>query len=337
MDTPPKPPGVPAPGPADLGTKIRGVYKPPEDPLQVLLVELWEDSLGLRPVGILDNFFELGGDSLLAADMLMEAEALLGAEISPEILLAGATIEQLAAALIAENGSIGRPRVVEVQKGAPEGRFFYLHGDFNGGGFYCVNLARHIGRDQGFYTLPPHGLAGPLVPPTIGEMATDQLKALLEFQPHGPYRLGGHCNGALVAFDMARRLIQRGEQVDALVLISPGLAALPTPVVNSASVVDVSPLSLEHRRQALLQLYWKACVDYFPQPYPGRLSVLYSADEAREERPKYDWKRVAKEVEIRAVSGGHLTMLTKHIQDLAHHVKECLRPATRPSPGAAGA
>lgn len=332
MSNPPESLGTPNSRPTELGTKIRGVYKPAGDPLQVLLVELWEDSLGLRPVGIRDNFFELGGDSLLAADMLMEAEVLLGTEISAEILLSGATIEQLAAALLIENSAIGRPRVVEVQKGTPEGRFFYLHGDFNGGGFYCVNLARHLGREQGFYTLPPHGLAGPLVPPTIGEMANDQLKALVEFQPHGPYRLGGHCNGALIAFDMARQLLLRGEQVEALVLISPGLAALPTPVVNNSPTVDISPLSLEHRRQALLQLYWKACVDYFPQPYAGRISVLYSADEAREDNPKYDWKRVSNQVEIHEVPGRHLTMLTKHIQDLAKCVKECLGTATRPGP-----
>ncbi len=316
-------------GPANSDIKNRVAYVSPGDPLQILLVDLWEDSLGLRPVGIRDNFFELGGDSLLAADMLMEAEALLDMEISPDILLAGATIEQLAAALIAENNAIGKPRVVEVQKGRPEGRFFYLHGDFNGGGFYCVNLARHLGKDQGFYTLPPHGLAGPLVPPTIGEMATDQLKALIEFQPHGPYRLGGHCNGALVAFDMARQLVLRGEQVEALVLISPGIAAVPTPTVNRSEAVDISPLSLEHRRKALLELYWKACVEYFPQPYAGRISVLYSTDEALDVGPKYDWRRVSKEVNFRSVPGGHLTMLTKHIQGLAAQVKECLQPAAQ--------
>jgi len=106
-------------------------------------------------------------------------------------------------------------------------------------------------------------------------------------------------------------------------------------VVNRSPVVDLSPLTLEHRRQALLQLYWKACADYFPQPYPGRISVLYSADEAREDRPKYDWKRVAKDVEIRQVPGRHLTMLTQHIQGLAREVKECLKPATRASPESA--
>lgn len=319
---------APAQGAAPVEAKPRAPYAGPEDPLQVLLVGLWEDSLGVPQVGIRDNFFDLGGDSLLAADMLMEAEALLGVEISPDILLAGATIEQLAAALLAENRALGRPRVVEVQKGAPEGRFFYLHGDFNGGGFYCVNLARHMGPDQAFCTLPPHGLAGPLVPPTIEDMAADQLKALLEFQPHGPYRLGGHCNGALVAFEMARRLLQRGERVEALVLISPGLAALPTPVVNRAPVVDLSPLSLEHRRQALLEIYRQACIDYFPQPYPGRISLLYSATEAEADRPRYDWNRVTKDLEVRTVPGGHLTMLTKHIQELAVQVKACLQPST---------
>jgi thioesterase domain-containing protein len=38
-------------------------------------------------------------------------------------------------------------------------------------------------------------------------------------QPAGPYRLGGNCNGGLVAFEMARRLEQKGEQVERLLLV----------------------------------------------------------------------------------------------------------------------
>jgi phthiocerol/phenolphthiocerol synthesis type-I polyketide synthase E len=30
------------------------------------VVEIWEELLGVAPVGVADDFFELGGDSLLA-------------------------------------------------------------------------------------------------------------------------------------------------------------------------------------------------------------------------------------------------------------------------------
>jgi hypothetical protein len=38
-------------------------------------------------------------------------------------------------------------------------------------------------------------------------------------QPRGPYRLGGLCNGGLVALEIARRLIAAGEQVERLFLL----------------------------------------------------------------------------------------------------------------------
>jgi len=50
-------------------------------------------------------------------------------------------------------------------------------------------------------------------------MATQHVQTLRAFRPHGPYRLGGTCNGGLVAFEMARQLVQAGEPVDRLLLI----------------------------------------------------------------------------------------------------------------------
>jgi thioesterase domain-containing protein len=50
-------------------------------------------------------------------------------------------------------------------------------------------------------------------------MATDHLATVRALQPQGPYRLGGYCNGGLIAFEMARRLQAEGERVDLLVLL----------------------------------------------------------------------------------------------------------------------
>jgi thioesterase domain-containing protein len=50
-------------------------------------------------------------------------------------------------------------------------------------------------------------------------MARHRLETLRGFQARGPYLIGGFCNGALVAFEMARQLERAGERVDLLALV----------------------------------------------------------------------------------------------------------------------
>jgi hypothetical protein len=50
-------------------------------------------------------------------------------------------------------------------------------------------------------------------------MAAQHVETLRAFRPKGPYLLGGTCNGGLVAFEMARQLVEDRQQVDLLVLI----------------------------------------------------------------------------------------------------------------------
>ena len=147
--------------------------------------------------------------------------------------MADLSIADLAGAVKTRAGETGRPErrgliARNLARGggaAARPELFYLHGDYNGGGLYCLALAGHIGRDQPFYGLAPHGADGAPLPPTIEAMADDRLRMLRALRPSGPYRLAGHCNGALVAFEMARRLAADGERVDRLVLVSPRLPA----------------------------------------------------------------------------------------------------------------
>jgi thioesterase domain-containing protein len=67
----------------------------------------------------------------------------------------------------------------------------------------------------------PHGVDGHRIPTTIEAMAEQRLAAVCELQPHGPYVIGGYCNGALVAFAMAQALRARGEAVERLIMVDP--------------------------------------------------------------------------------------------------------------------
>ncbi|MDQ3255227.1 MAG: amino acid adenylation domain-containing protein [Acidobacteriota bacterium] len=191
----------------------------PRNALEQQLAQIWEEVLGVQPVGIKDNFFELGGHSLLVVRMMDRIEQEGGKKLPLATLFAEATVEHLAGVFSQRVAEDASPSLVQVQLGNSQRPFFFLHGDYTGGGFYCLNLARHLGADQPFYVLQPHGIDGQPIPSTIEAMATDHLKTLRTFQPEGPYLLGGYCNGGLVAFEMARQLVAQGQKVEQLVLL----------------------------------------------------------------------------------------------------------------------
>lgn len=60
------------------------------------LVDLWQETLGLKPVGIDDSFFELGGHSLLAVQILNQVKEKLSIEVPTAEVFQRPTIRQLA-------------------------------------------------------------------------------------------------------------------------------------------------------------------------------------------------------------------------------------------------
>lgn len=186
--------------------------------LEAQLVQIWEEVLGIRSIGVTDDFFELGGHSLLAARMLEEIEAMFGKRIPPSFLLGGATVRRVADALTRESDDLRQPWI-EIRPGSVVPPFCFLHGDFRSGGFYSLNLARFLHADEPFYALPPQHTDLRTFPRTFEAMSSAYIEALRQLRPEGPYFLGGVCNGGHVAFEMARSLHAEGQQVPLLILV----------------------------------------------------------------------------------------------------------------------
>ena len=189
--------------------------------VEAQLIQIWEGILAFRPIGIHDNFFEFGGDSLLAVQMLQRIEEVCGQRLLPTTLLAGPTIKHLGKVLLQQQYAERASLLVKIQPGGAKRPFFFLHGDFTGGGFYCLNLARHLGEDQPFYVLAPFGSDGRPIPSTIEEMAAGYIELIRAVEPQGPYVLGGLCHGGMVAFEMARQLQRLEQKVDLVVMVGP--------------------------------------------------------------------------------------------------------------------
>ena len=305
--------------------RYRG-YVPAQNPLQALFVQVWEELLNQRPIGILDDFFELGGHSLLALRMVARLEHLCGRKLPVAYLFAGATIRQLSAAIMEPEANQPVWPLVQVQAGACQRALFFLHGDFQGGGVYCANLARHLGLDQPLYALSPHGVSGLSLLPTVETMAADHLARLRTVQPQGPYCLGGFCSGGLIAFEMAQQLQAQDQQVAALVLIAPARLQSRSGQSLPLAPPDLTRWSWEARRLLALRYCAQVCAYYRPRRYAGKITLLQPKDVSHKaEESLRIWKELATEVAVQFVSGNHETALSVYIQEVAEHFRQCLR------------
>jgi acyl-CoA synthetase (AMP-forming)/AMP-acid ligase II/thioesterase domain-containing protein/acyl carrier protein len=187
-------------------------------PLEFEIASIWERLLDGKPVGPDDDFFEIGGDSILATQLLLELERLTGKSLPDTILFENATVGQLAESIVQTDAASEKSLILRLQPGKGERPFFFADGDFWGGGYYVRKIARLLGEEYPCYALRSHGLHGGAVP-SIEEAAADYLALIRAVQPQGPYRLGGHCNGGLIALELARRLEAEGERVELVALV----------------------------------------------------------------------------------------------------------------------
>jgi thioesterase domain-containing protein len=97
--------------------------------------------------------------------------------------------------------------------------FVYFHGDYEAGGTYMARFAAEFGRPLA--SIGPHGLRGDPIPPTVEAMAAERMALVLSVCPTGPFRLGGYCNGAIVAYETARLLVRAGHEVERVVMVEP--------------------------------------------------------------------------------------------------------------------
>jgi len=129
-----------------------------EDPLQAQLIQIWEELLGRKRIGIRDNFFDLGGHSLLAARLMHRVKQVYGKTLPLAVLLQAPTVEQLAAVL-RDGWSHHWSSLVAMQPEGSKPPFFCVHGvGGNVVGFH--ELARHMKPDYRFYGLQSQGLGG---------------------------------------------------------------------------------------------------------------------------------------------------------------------------------
>jgi amino acid adenylation domain-containing protein len=206
------------PSPLDAGREAAAAA-PPRDPLELQMLQVWEEVLGVRDLGVSDNFFDLGGHSVLAVRLMALVQQRFGRDLPIATLFVAPTVRQMVSALREARGGPPSSVLVPIQPRGEKNPLFLVHPI--GGHVLCyVQLARHLGQERpvlGFESAGRH-MGQPLAA-SVEEMASHYLEEMQAAQPEGPYFLGGMSSGGVIAFEMAQQLRSRGQEVPLLVLL----------------------------------------------------------------------------------------------------------------------
>jgi amino acid adenylation domain-containing protein len=180
-------------------------------PIEIAVARIWRDILGLRLAAADDDFFDLGGDSLHAITMTFELEKTLGRELPINLINQAPTFAAFCATL-RQNAPAAYTPLVELKPGQGTPVFF-IHG-VGGSVMELYGVCRKMAWPGPVIGIQARGLDG-CAPPynSVEAMADEYLAAVKRQQPVGPYFLCGYSFGGLVAFEMARRLVNGPDKV----------------------------------------------------------------------------------------------------------------------------
>ena len=266
----------------------------------------------------------------------------LGRGLPLSTLITAPTIASLVDTLREEPGA-ARSSLVLLHEGITQQPLFLVPGVM-GDVLMLAPLAARISTERSVYGLRAYGLAeGERPHRRVEEMAEYQLGQIRKAQPTGPYALAGYSFGGLVAFELARRLVEEGEPVAFLGLIDTGLsshvltrAERIAAIKNLPGWVTVDPLARVRRvlgrsnplRRAdetfrepsevwsnigsLVEVGRRATSMYSPRPYRG--NATYFRADRRRRSPSGDhvhaWSRlVTGGLSVIRVQGDHGDMV----------------------------
>jgi amino acid adenylation domain-containing protein len=333
-----------------------------------IVAGLVREVLGLEgDIGPADDFLDdLGGSSLALVQLLARVETAFSCRLAVGEALQDTTVgglADLARRAVAGKTDLRLPRPHAGEVGPSVVPLFWIH-PYVGSVLRCRRLARHLAREDsviGIQVLDMKSETGESNGVSLANLAEAALEQIRAVKPRGPYLVGGHSAGGLIAFEVARRLQEAGDEVLEVVLVdSPALksrldyiwaeAVLNWPEVRSAPFrkrielvrgIVKSRLSLHRRTSASpLALVVEqatrrvnvAVKQYRSVPYAGKVTLLWTSQgrQMARKRPALGWSDlVVDPVESRKVSGGHITMFDPpYVAELGQQIDRTIQDAS---------
>jgi non-ribosomal peptide synthetase component F/thioesterase domain-containing protein/acyl carrier protein len=231
----------------------------PCDRIGRIVAQVWEKVLQTPVRGPEDDFFEAGGDSLKSMTFVMELERALDLELPLTVITEAPKFAGLCAVLREHRATAYIP-LVPLKAGAGLPPVFLIH-DVGGSVAGLFSVARRMTYPGAVIGIQARGLAGQESPHvTVEAMADEYLREVKACQPDGPYYVCGYSFGGLVAFEMARRLRQSGDQVGLVGLFDTTMSPRRWPLRCWLSLVRRRVVQLAAAASAAPVRTWPAAV-----------------------------------------------------------------------------
>jgi amino acid adenylation domain-containing protein len=330
------------------GTRLTTSRGPKEgDCIALAVAQAWQKVLSRPSNDPQDDFFALGGDSLRAIALITELERSLGMALAVTLISEAPTFGGLCAALREQRTTEYVPLVL-LKAGDDSPPLYLVHGA-GGNVAELFPLARSMTCPGAVFGIQARGLARGDPPHTsIEAMAAEYLREIKARQPEGPYHLGGYSLGGLVAYEMARRLSETGDDVGLVGLFDTLPSAVRWPlhvwpawlarrvgrilIANGEPSAPLDPFVPGFLRSAPASIIkvalsaLLASARYRPGFYQGEIHLFVPLGrDPTLPSPEAFWRRHARSVSTFDTPGRHRTMLAvPNAEFMAATLTRCL-------------
>jgi amino acid adenylation domain-containing protein len=287
----------------------RQPFVAPNSTLERDLVALWEEALGVKPIGIHDNFFELGGHSLLAVQLTDAISRCIGRTVPLSQLFQSQCVAELAEALSTVHCRNDGRSLVVLEADGDEPALCCIH---PGGGQVLGYrpLARSFRGRR-----PVYGLQSRLfyrddfVDDSFESMARHYAEQI-QLQVAGrPVHLLGWSAGCIIAAEVARHLLTQGHPVRFVGMIDPVTFLDQVSLAPDASTRDVDVEKLEDSllkwiERSRCRVRWSKLIDLCDRQTHLELLRWFAAE-------KLDQKNLAAGDEYVRLTEAHYFMLLR--------------------------
>lgn len=315
-----------------------------------MVAKIWQEVLHTPLGGPEDDFFDAGGDSLKALTFMLGLERALGLELSLTLITEAPKFARLCEALRKHRTTVYVPLVLLKPGDGSPPVFIIHHLGGNVAGYFP--MTRRMTWPGAIIGIQARGLDGRQPPhATVEAMAAAYLREVKARQPDGPYYLCGYSFGGLVAFEMARRLWESGDEVALVGIFDTSMSPLRWPLRSWLSILRrrvaqfAAPID---RWPSAIRSIWKgmrsflqssptrvlkvtasavlASARYRPGFYPGELT-LFTPVEREPGLPSLQtiWRKHARTLHIVETAGAHSTMFSvTNAESTAASLTRCL-------------
>ncbi|MDR3088837.1 MAG: amino acid adenylation domain-containing protein [Desulfobulbaceae bacterium] len=321
----------------------------PVTDLEKRITSIWEDVLGVTGLGMTSNFWDVGGDSLKAMRLIMrmkkEGFIDFGLKEAFEYQTVASIVSRILKKGDGKADEAGIVALTDVEN--PEARLFCLP-------YACGNPTMFFGLSRLLpenwsvlaANLPGHGKEGAAMVsiPEIAALCVEQLAA---FHDETPLFLLGYSFGGYLAYEMARRLEEKGRSLAGVVLVScppPGVTGGLRAILNRGDEeirrlskeiyhYDFVDMTEDERRQYMktLRTDTQAMLDFaFGTPVLAPMVAIVGVDEEEKElRTRVQaWSRAFSAPFYEKVGGAHMLIKT-HPEELAEKVRHFINAVLR--------